>query len=122
MNNNAEKQYELNTEGKMFADIVKPEFTYVYSNGDISQTDKTLTVEFSVTDKYFSDSTIIANKDKITVKVIDQDPNVVIPSDKITREITKIEDINDIVNGKTVKVGEKYKLVISGLQQQIEDG
>ena len=117
-----EKSYDKNTDGKMFADTVKPEFTYVYSNGNINTTDKTLTVDFSITDKYYDSSTIIDNVDNIIVKVIDTDPNVTIPNDKITKEITKIEDINDTVNGKTEKVGEKYRLVIKGLQQEIKDG
>lgn len=44
----------------MFADYIKPEFTYVYSNGNINLTNKTLTVDFSVVDKYFSSTTLSA--------------------------------------------------------------
>ena len=111
-----------NTDGTMFTDFIKPEFTYIYSNGNINQTDKTLTVEFSITDKYFGSSTLLDKANDIVVKVIDTDPNVVIPNEKITKELTKTEDITGTVNGKTQKIGEKYKLVIKGLQQPIEDG
>ena len=79
-------------------------------------------MEFSVTDKYFNTSTVLNNKDNIAIKLIDTNPNVTIPNDKITKELTKTEDITDTVNGETVKVGEKYKLVIKGLQQQTADG
>ena len=115
-------QVTANKNGTMFADYIRPEFTYVYSDGNINYTDKTLTVEFSVTDKYFNTSTVLNNKDNIAIKLIDTNPNVTIPNDKITKELTKTEDITDTVNGETVKVGEKYKLVIKGLQQQTADG
>ena len=119
---------EANNSGKMFADFIRPEFTYIYAPENIDKTSKTLTVEFSVTDKYFdgiildklSDDTYDASS--IKVKLTDTDPENQIPDEKITKVLTKIEDINDTVNGKTVKVGEKYKLVISGLEQQTEDG
>ena len=113
---------ESNTNGTMFIDSIRPEFTYVYSDGNIDNDNKTLTVEFSVADKYFDSSTILNKVNDIVVKLIDTDPNVTIPNEKITKELTKIEDIKDTINGKEVTVGEKYKLVIKGLQQETADG
>ena len=115
---------DKNTDGTMFTDYIEPEFTYIYSNGNINYEDKTLTLEFSVTDKYFNTSAIINNVDNLEVKLIDTDPNTTIPNDKITKELTKIEDISKDIDGdgELEKVGEKYKLVIKGLEQQTEDG
>ena len=115
---------KANANGTMFIDSIRPEFTYVYSNGNIDRTNKTLTVDFSVADKYLDSSKtkVLENIDNIAIKLIDTDPNVTIPNDKIKKGLTKIEDINDTINGETVKVGEKYRLVISGLEQQTADG
>ena len=56
-----------NTNGKMFTDFIKPEFTYKYSTEDINYDDKTLTVVFDITDKYFNNTTI--TKDNICVYI-----------------------------------------------------
>ena len=48
-----------------FVDFIKPEFTYVYSSGNIDHTNKTLTVDFTVADRYFSTSTLTSNNCKI---------------------------------------------------------
>ena len=42
---------DRNTTNTLFADFIKPEFTYEYSSTDINYEEKTLTVNFSVTDK-----------------------------------------------------------------------
>ena len=115
---------DKNENSTMFTDYINPEFTYIYSDGNINYTDKTLTVEFSITDKYFDSSTLLDNIDNIAVKLIDTDPNVTIPNEKITKELTKTEDINKDIDGdgNEEKIGEKYKLVIKGLEQQTADG
>ena len=97
------------------ADFIKPEFTYVYSSANINYTNKTLTVDFSITDKFFSSTTVLNNKDNITVKL--KDENITIPSNKISRTLTKISDINETRNKTNYKIGETYRLVISGLEQ-----
>ena len=113
---------DRNTANKMFADFIKPEFTYIYSNGNIDHTNKTLTIEFSVTDKYFNTSTVLNSADKIIVKLLDTDTEI--PNANITKNITKIEDITEERDGEEtpVKIGEKYKLVIGGLEQVDEKG
>ena len=113
---------EANKTGTMFIDSIRPEFTYVYSNTDIDKENKSVTVDFSVSDKYFNKSTLLDKVNDIVVKLTDTDPETTIPNNKIQKELTKIEDIEDTINGKTVTVGEKYRLVITGLQQQTADG
>ena len=115
-----EEKLEQNTEGAMFVDFIEPEFTYEYSSTDINYDQKTLTVEFSVTDKYFNSLTIAANASNITVKMLDTNA---VP-ENITKTITKVEDIKETRNGQEVKIGETYRLVISGLEQAsiAEDG
>ena len=108
--------------GVMFTDFIVPELTYNYSTSDINYDNKTLTMNFSVTDKYFlstdlRDDTTGSN---LTVQLKD-DPTAPV-NQNITKELTYLGDINDTVNGQTVKVGERYKLVIKGLQQQTLDG
>ena len=111
---------EQNTEGAMFADFIKPEFTYTYSSTDINYDEKTLTVEFSITDKYFNSSTVLANQENITVRMLDTN---VVP-ENITKTLTKVEDISETRDGQEVKIGERYRLVVSGFEQAsiAEDG
>lgn len=52
---------DKNTDNTMFLDKILPEFTYIYSSTDINHSQKTLTVDFSVTDKYFNSSTVLNN-------------------------------------------------------------
>ena len=113
---------EANKTGTMFIDSIRPEFTYVYSNTDIDKENKSVTVDFSVSDKYFNKSTLLDKVNDIVVKLTDTDPETTIPNNKIQKELTKIDDIEDTINGNTVTVGEKYRLVITGLQQQTADG
>ena len=115
---------DKNASGTMFADYIKPEFTYVYSNGNINLTNKTLTVDFSVVDKYFSSTTLSAQNaaDAIKVSLTDTNPASQIPDAKITKELTKVSDVTEKRDGVDVKIGEKYRLVIKGLQQQTADG
>ena len=111
---------EQNTEDAMFADFIKPEFTYTYSSTDINYDEKTLTVEFSVTDKYFNTSDVLNNQDNITVKMLEED---VVP-ENITKTLTKVEDITETREEQEVKIGETYRLVVSGFEQAsiAEDG
>lgn len=115
---------DKNASGTMFADYIKPEFTYVYSDGNINYTNKTLTVDFSVVDKYFSSTTLSAQNaaDGIRVSLTDTNPASQIPDAKITKELTKVSDVTEKRDGVDVKIGEKYRLVIKGLQQQTADG
>ena len=115
-----ETKVEQNTTNAMFADFIKPEFTYTYSSTDINYDEKTLTVEFSVTDKYFNTSDVLNNQDNITVKMLEED---VVP-ENITKTLTKVEDITEMRDEQEVKIGETYRLVVSGFEQAsiAEDG
>ena len=106
----------------MFTDYIKPEFTYSFSTGNINYTDKTLTVDFTVTDKYF-ESTILktdTTAQNITLKLKDDETAPV--NSNVTKELKYVSDVMDTVNGKSVKVGEKYKLVVKGLEQKTLNG
>ena len=122
-----EEMTNANKEGTSFVDTVKPQINYKYSdvkndeNPDINYQTKTVTVVFDVIDKYFEKTDLLADKNAelITVKV-DKDEEADL---HITKSLTKVSDITDEINGITQKIGEKYKLVISGLQQnELKDG
>ena len=114
-----ETKVDRNTTDAMFADFIKPEFTYEYSSTDINYEEKTLTVNFSVTDKYYLSSAILANASNITVKMLDTN---VVP-ENLTKSLRKVQDITETRDGEEVKIGERYELVISGFEQaKIENG
>ena len=96
-----------------FVDFIKPEFTYVYSSGNIDHTNKTLTVDFTVADRYFSTSTLTSNAANVTVKLIDKNINI----SGLTKTITKLSDYSD---GSRGKVGENYRLTIGNIQRTTE--
>ena len=103
-----------NANGTMFTDFVKPEFTYEYANTVIDHDTKTVTVVFDVTDKYFA-STVLATDpqaENITVKLDGKEAT------NATKTLIKLSDITATVNGNTsTKIGEKYQLVVSNLDQ-----
>ena len=103
-----------NESGKLFADVIKPEFTYEYANTIIDHGNKKVTVVFDVADKYFNSSTLEEDTtaSQITVSV---DGNI---ATKATKQLEKISDITATIDGKeNTKVGEKYQLVITDLDQ-----
>lgn len=107
-----------NTENILFADFIKPEVVYKKSEVTtvIDKNAKTVTIQFDVVDKYFKATKLEndINGELITV-IIDNDETA---NDVVTKKLTKIEDINiELANGVTQKVGEKYKLVISNIEQ-----
>ena len=111
-----------NTENAMFADFIKPEFTYESAKTEISQDEEQVTIVFDVVDKFF-ESTTLSNLDasQITVQIDDYD--VVELNQNITKTLTKVEDLTAIVEGvENTKIGERYQLVITGLDQEDEDG
>ncbi len=115
-----ETKVDKNTAGAMFADFIKPEFTYTYSSTDINNNTKTLTVTFSVVDKFFNSTTGLTNADGITVKMIDEN---VVP-ENLTKTITKTRDITETRNNTSIKIGEEYTLTVTGFEQaqMAEDG
>ena len=121
------KEVNRNTDKTMFTDYIKPEITYTYVDSDINHTNKTLTAEFILTDKYYSAAAFPIKNDgtydasSITVGIDSYDKTAL--NNAITKTLTKIEDVTDTVNGvANVKVGEKYRLVIGNLEQKGQDG
>ena len=125
-----------NTDGTMFTDYIKPEFTYEYSNVDIDTDantvidyeNKTVTVVFDVTDKYFKQANITADNITITVGGIEPDwtkstktlTKKTLAEDKVVGDITYKAngDIYYTVNGTPTKIGERYQLVVTNLETE----
>ena len=128
-----------NQQGNLFVDFIKPEFTYeasstVIGNGFNGNT-KIVTVAFDVTDKYFKETSLATdpNANLVTVKVANTEVNTTV---NITKRLSKVNDviINTTTNetsykevGYTLqenekKVGERYELVIEGLEILDENG
>ena len=118
-----------NTNGTMFLDTVKPEFSYEYSttNPDVNTGAEAVTVVFDVTDKFFNSTTLKTNTNGSLITVIvDEDENANTP---ITKVLTRIKDVwynpatrtvnivNPDATGTGTKVGERYQLVITGLDR-----
>ena len=122
----SDTKVDKNTSNTMFVDHIKPEITYTYVDSDINHTNKTLTAEFILTDKYYSAAAFPIKNGKydassITVGIDSYDKTAL--NKAITKTLTKIEDVTDTVNGvANVKVGEKYRLVIGNLEQKGQDG
>ena len=58
---------DRNTDGTMFADYIKPEFTYETYDTTIDYDQKNVNIIFDVTDKYFESTTL--TQDMITITV-----------------------------------------------------
>ena len=103
----------INTDGRMFADFVAPSIIYQYANTTIDHNQKTVTVIFDVTDKYFSTSTLSADTTASGITVNFEGKEAT----NATKTLTKLSDISAIVDGTSKKIGEKYQLVVSNLDQ-----
>ena len=116
-----------------FTDVVKPQITYTYSSDDIDYENKTFTMIFDVTDKYFENCTLTTEnlEDIIKEILVDSDGNIM-EDNNVTKTITAIEDIKagtaenpisktidgEIQTGlKDQLVGKRYTLLISNLEQ-----
>ena len=74
---------------------------------------KTVTVVFDVTDKYFNESALTTDT---TASNIDVTFDGTTPTNA-TKTLTKIDDLTATVNGTSKKVGERYQLVLTNLDQ-----
>ena len=105
-----------NASGKLFADFITPEFTYEYANTTIDRGNKKVTIIFSIADKYFSSSTLTSDTtaSKITVTV----DGKTVTNDTTQRKKLSKTDITETIDGKAnTKVGEKYTLELTNLDQ-----
>jgi len=113
-----------NTANTMFTDYIKPEFTYssITDTNIVHGTGRKVEVMFDVTDKYFESTTLSnLNASQITIGMDDYDETEL--NKAITKKLEKVGTITDTVNGvSNVTVGERYKLTITGLEQQNEKG
>ena len=113
-----------NTANTMFTDYIKPEFTYssITDTNIVHGTGRKVEVMFDVTDKYFESTKLSnLNASQITIGMDDYDQTEL--NKAITKKLEKVGTITDTVNGvSNVTVGERYKLTITGLEQQNEKG
>lgn len=102
------------------------------ANTIIDQGKKNVTVVFDITDKYFQSSKI--DLTTMTIKVDGKEPDWT----KVTRTFKKKQiaadvtegniiyrangDIYTTVNGKQVKIGERYELIVNGLETKNGEG
>ena len=101
-------------DGKMFTDFITPEFTYEYANTTIDHDTKKVTVVFDITDKYFDKSSLSEDTTASQITVDFEGTEAT----NATKELTKLSDITATINGvENTKIGEKYKLVVSNLDQ-----
>ena len=108
--NNSSKEQTLDL-GQV--DFINPEYTYKYANTEIDHDKKTVTVVFDVTDKYFSTSALTTDTTASNIKVKFEGKEAI----NATKELSKLSDITATINGTAKKVGEKYQLVVSNLDQ-----
>ena len=97
----------------MFTDTIKPEFTYEYTNTTIDHGTKTVTIVFDVADKYFSSSALSTDSSASNIDVVVGG----VTATNATKTLTKIEDLSTTINGTSKKTGERYRLVITNLDQ-----
>ena len=105
-----------NTEDVMFADFIKPEFTYEYANTTIDHGNKKVIIIFTIADKYFSSSTLTSDTtaSNITVTI---DGKTIENEGTTQRKSLSKTDITETINGKEKKVGEKYTLTLTNLDK-----
>jgi len=128
---------DKNTNGQMFTDFVKPEFTYEYSNTTIGSGptgNKKVTVVFDVLDQYYKQS--IINGSDIQIVMPDytaEEIQAAIDAGKITKSVQLKTIPNDVtsgdvtykqngdiyyeINGINKRIGQRYELVIDKLEQ-----
>ena len=104
------------TEDVMFADFIKPEFTYEYANTTIDHGNKKVIIIFTIADKYFSSSTLTSDTtaSNITVTI---DGKTIENEGTTQRKSLSKTDITETINGKEKKVGEKYTLTLTNLDK-----
>ena len=122
-----DSEVNKNTIGKMFADFIKPEFTYRYSELDIDYTGKTAKIVFSVTDKYFEQSTLTI--DDLRISIDGEEPDWATTEEassddntKPVKEITSTTDVTQVLNGMAKVVGKEYTIILRNLQQTPNNG
>ena len=124
---------DRNTDGTMFADYIKPEFTYETYDTTIDYDQKNVNIIFDVTDKYFESTTL--TQDMITITVdetqLPEDATITKTLSKVTLDADVVDgnitykangDIYYTVDGVEKKVGERYQLLVEGLESENGEG
>ena len=108
-NGNLEKEIkdtntDKNKAGVMYADFIKPEITYKYSEKDVDTANKTVKVVFTVADKYYASSTLQLSNLKVIMHNEINNKTQTINSSQM--ELSS----KDLSDGK----GKEYTLIING--------
>ena len=124
---------DRNTDGTMFTDYIKPEFTYETYDTTIDYDQKNVNIVFDVTDKYFESTTL--TQDMITITVdetqLPEDATITKNLSKVTLDADVVDgnitykangDIYYTVDGVEKKVGERYQLLVEGLETSNGEG
>ena len=124
---------DRNTDGTMFTDYIKPEFTYETYDTTIDYDQKNVNIIFDVTDKYFESTTL--TQDMITITVdetqLPEDATITKTLSKVTLDADVVDgnitykangDIYYTVDGVEKKVGERYQLLVEGLESENGEG
>ena len=114
---------DKNTDNAIFTDFINPEFTYRSQDTEIIHGEgEKVTIVFDVVDKFF-ESTTLSNLDASQITVSIDDYDVTALNNAITKQLTKVQDLTGTVEGvENTKIGERYQLVITGLEQKDENG
>ena len=122
----ADGTVQKNTSNTMFADMTKPEFTYVYADSDINHTTKTLTAVFKVADKYRASTAFTKKSDgtydasSITVGIDSYDKTAL--NNAISKKLTLESETTEEISGQNRVTVQTYKLVIGNLEQKGQGG
>lgn len=113
-------EVDKNQNNYMFADFIKPEITYKYSEetSNVNYEEKILTVKFDVADKYFKESNI--NLQSLKFNIGGELFNINVEQNSLTSEPIDAEgnvlSQSDIQSGAK-QYGLKYTLVVKNLEQ-----
>ena len=106
----SDAQTDRNTINTMFADFIKPEFTYEAATTTIDYDTKTLTAIFSAVDKYFDSANSSLTLADLKLRVDGELVDINVTGNSLTEEAVYADD-------GTTRIGTKYTLVVKNLQK-----
>lgn len=106
----SDPQTDRNTINTMFADFIRPEFTYEAATTIIDYDTKTLTAIFSAVDKYFDSANSSLTLADLKFRVDGELVDINVSENSLTEEAVYADD-------GTTRIGTKYTLVVKNLQK-----
>lgn len=106
---------------KVVVDEISPTINYEYSKDETNKEEKKYTMEFSVYDRHYNDSSRITLNNLNTIRMGKYDLKNLSQLSQINLAL-KTDEENDkvfkMINGEKVLVGRKYRLVISNIDKE----